>query len=479
VEDTLGVTRPVDRERELARPRPVPEAQLFVALECDRPSALGSRHRLGTVDRVTIGRGRSRAAERSSRGKREDLTIRVPDARMSSTHARLRRQAGRWILEDAGSRNGTLVDGTAIEQHPLVDGDIFEAGYTLFLFRESVPACEDEPRDFDAARVFPPALGLLTLAMPYARDLAVLQQLAPADVPILILGESGTGKEVIARAVDRLSKRDGAFVAVNCGGIPESLIESELFGHKKGAFSGANEDRPGLVRTADRGTLFLDEIADLPTSSQAALLRMLQEREVRAVGSSREVPVDFRLLSATNRDLEALVDTDDFRRDLFARVAGFRVILPPLRERPEDLGLLIGSLLVDLTPGVANGVTFTCEAARALFAYDWPLNVRELKNCLKTATVLAGGQPIALEHLPDALRRPDLIEAAARARLERRGGHAGISDAEEHLRRALIALFREHRGNVSAVARATGKARQQVHRWMKRYAIDPDEYRNG
>ncbi len=477
MEDTLGVTQPIDKVQGRAQLEPVREAQLFVVLECERPAAFGSRHRLGAVDRVTIGRGRSRAAKRSPRGKREELTLRVPDARMSATHARLCRNAGRWFLEDAGSRNGTLVDGVAIERHQLADGDTFEAGYTLFLFRTGVPARADEPRDFDAAMVFPPAPGLLTLSMPYARDLAVLQQLASANVPILIQGESGTGKEVIARAVDRLSNREGGLVAVNCGGIPEALLESELFGCKKGAFSGANEDRPGLVRTADRGTLFLDEIADLPSTSQAALLRVLQEREVRAVGASRAIPVDFRLLSATNRDLDAMVADGDFRRDLFSRVAGHRVHLPPLRERRVDLGLLIGTLLLDLGPQAARDASFTCEAARALLAYDWPHNVRELKNCLKTAAVLADGQPIALEHLPEPLKRPNLVEAAARARLERRAARAGISDAEERHRQELVALFREHRGNVSAVARATGKARQQIHRWIKRYAIDLDDYR--
>ncbi len=454
------------------------EPQLFVVLECDRPSSMGSRHRLGAVDRVTIGRGRSRAARRTRHGKREELTLQVPDARMSSTHARLCRQAGRWYLEDAGSRNGTLVDGAPVERHPLADGDLFEAGYTLFLFREEVPACADEPSDFDAARVYPLAPGLLTLAMPYARELAVLERLASSAVPILILGESGTGKEVIARAIDRLSRREGEFVAVNCGGIPESLIESELFGTRKGAFSGAEQDRPGLVRSADRGTLFLDEIADLPASSQAAMLRVLQEREVRAVGASRAQSVDFRLLSATNRDLEGMVANDEFRRDLFARIAGHPVRLPPLRERREDLGLLIGTLLVELRAGATGDVSFTCGAARALFAYDWPLNVRELKTCLQTATVLADGRPIELEHLPEPLRRPDLIEAAARARLERRATRAGMSDEEELLRRELVALFREHRGNISAVARATGKARQQVHRWIKRYDIDPDQFRD-
>jgi len=458
---TPGGTLPAKRDQGKSV-RLVSRPHLFVVLECDRPLALSSRHSIDDADTVLVGRGSARRAERD---QERQVTVRVPDARMSSRHALMYRRDGAWWLEDAGSRNGTLVDGVGVDRHRLRDGDVFECGHTLLMYREDVRVRVDEEPDFDAAKQLPPAPGLLTLSPAFARDLAALQRLARSDVSILLLGDSGTGKEITARAIAKLSKRAGKLVAVNCGAIPETLIEAELFGCKKGAFSGATEDRIGLVRSADGGTLFLDEIANLPPSSQAALLRVLQEREVRPVGSPSSTPVDIRVVAATNEDVERLVSRGEFRRDLYARLAGFTMTLPPLRKRREDLGVLIGTLLAARGPERVRDVTFEPAAARALLDYPWPLNVRELENTLETALALAAGAPIACDHLP-----PTILEPAP-------AGDGDLSPEQDQHRRELVASLRRHRGNLSAVARDAGKARQQIHRWMKRYGIDPDDFR--
>jgi MoxR-like ATPase len=283
---------------------------------------------------------------------------------MSQTHARLERGLGQWTAEDAGSKNGTLLNGEPLQRGRLDDGDLLTFGYTIFLFRGALPVCREELA-LDATQLTPVAPGMMTLVPELERDLARLAQVAASGVTVMIRGETGTGKEVLARAVHTLSRRSGDFVAINCGALTDTLVESELFGHRKGAFSGAVEDYVGLVRSAHGGTLLLDEIGDLPPASQAAFLRVLQEREVMPVGATRAVPVDLRIISATHRDLEELVAQGKFRADLLARVSGFRLDLPPLRDRREDVGLLVAQLVRRLAGAAAGDVVFTESAARA------------------------------------------------------------------------------------------------------------------
>ena len=444
---------------------------LYVLLECDRPLAGSSRHRLDGIDRVELGRADGRSATRQG----SVLTIGVPDGRMSQRHARLVRRGDGWVAEDAGSKNGLLVAGERRDRAALVDGAVLELGHTLFLYREVAPP--DGPPDLDAAAL-PEHGGLRTLVPELSRALADLAAVAATQSSILVLGETGTGKELTARAVHQLAGRSGEFVAVNCGALPDALVESELYGHRRGAFSGAEQDRPGLVRSADRGTLFLDEIADLPLASQAALLRVLQEREVTPVGATQPIPVDLEVVAATHHDLAERVERGAFRRDLYARLAGFTVRLPPLRERREDLGLLLAALLPRVARGDEPAPRLSCAAARALLEHDWPLNVRELESCLRVAAALARGGPIRLEHLPEAVRAPGGGAAPGRGAGRADDAAGGpLSPADQALRDELCALLGEHRGNVSAVARATGKARVQIRRWLRRYGLDPEQFR--
>jgi transcriptional regulator with GAF, ATPase, and Fis domain len=249
--------------------------------------------------------------------------------------------------------------------------------------------------------------------------------------------------------------------------LPPNLVESELFGHRKGAFSGATEDHVGLVRSADKGTLLLDEIGDLPLATQAALLRVLQEREVMAVGATRPVAVDIRVIAASHRDLETEVHAARFREDLWSRLAGYTAEIPALRERREDLGILVSSLLS--RAGAAHA-RFTAEAGLALLQYDWPRNVRELEQVLGSAVALAGDGAVELAHLPRALQTPT---AAPPSRPSREQLSAADLSRHDELRAAL----RKHAGNIAAVGRELGVARMQIHRWLERFGIDIDEYR--
>lgn len=232
----------------------------------------------------------------------------------------------------------------------------------------------------------------------------IISKVAPTDSTVLILGETGTGKEVVARTLHQQSRRSTMpFVPVNCGALPEHLVESELFGHRKGAFTGADQNRKGLFEVANGGTLFLDEVGELPKSMQAKLLRFLESGEVRRVGENEPFRVDVRVLCATNRDLREMSATDDFREDLYFRINTFEVTLPSLRERREDIPELAEHLLIRAAKGKDYGKLLTREAVQILCDYDWPGNVRELANVMEYALILSGGQPIGPEHLPSQL----------------------------------------------------------------------------
>ena len=338
------------------------------------------RFALNGLQEVVVGRGEARGGEESIRDGQMSLRIDVADQRMSAEHARLVASGKTWKVVDAGSKNGTSVNGQRVKQAYLQDRDLVEIGRTMFVYR--APGLEAGlQRETRAESLSGRAVGLRTLSGAFDAQLAALGRVAGSDVPIAVYGPTGTGKELTARAIHELSGRKGDFIAVNCGAIAGTLIESELFGYKKGAFSGAVEDRVGLVRAAHKGTLLLDEIADLPAPAQVALLRVLQEREVLPVGDTAPVPVDVRIITATHRDLELHVEDGTFREDLFARLTGAAIALPPLAERPEDLGMLVADVLSHI-----GARPLSRSAARALFAYDWPRNIRELHRVIE-ATV--------------------------------------------------------------------------------------------
>jgi transcriptional regulator with PAS, ATPase and Fis domain len=392
------------------------------------------------------------------------MSIIVDDGWMSSNHAVLTRDGAGWRVVDQRSKNGTLVNGTPQRDVELADGDVLEIGQTFFVFRAELATPAASPPRLFADQLDAPT-GMATLVPELAARFDTLRRVAASKTSIVLRGASGTGKEMLARAVHELSGRRGPFVAVNCAALPEQLVESELFGYVKGAFSGADNDREGLIAAAGGGTLFLDEIGDLPLSAQAKLLRALQEQEVRPVGAVAPQPVDLRVVAATHRDLEQLVDSGRFREDLLARLGG-EFELPPLCQRREDLGLLIGALLQRIEDPRARDAGLTGDAVHVLLDYGWPRNVRELQKVLERAIALSGGADIESSHLPDEIRTVPADRRSQPAIAN------ALSDTERERRDHIIALLREHGGNVTAVARAMGKVRSQVQRWIKRYGIE-------
>jgi transcriptional regulator with GAF, ATPase, and Fis domain len=379
---------------------------------------------------------------------------------VSSAHARIGLQDGAWHVEDVGSKNGTQVNGTTVGTARLVDGDCLQIGQTLLILRTSLATPADTQTDVTGRGEFP---AFATLLPQLAADLDRLASIAPSKVPILLLGETGTGKELLARAAHELSRRPGSFVPVNCGGLPPSLAESILFGHRRGAFSGAAADQPGLFRTAHRGTLLLDEVGDITPGLQAAVLRALQDGEVLALGDTKPAHVDARIVAATHRDLTALAAEGCFREDLLARLSGFTFTPPPLRQRREDIGLMLGYFLRSGADG-ASDTTLTAEAGTCLLRSEWPRNVRQLEKAIERARALAAGGCIELQHLPEDVRSGD--------------GSRRRASPEGATRDRLVELLGKSRGNVSAVATTMRTSRSQVHRWIQRYSVDIRKFRS-
>jgi DNA-binding NtrC family response regulator len=306
--------------------------------------------------------------------------------------------------------------------------------------------------------------------------LTTVAKVAPSDANVLITGESGTGKELVARALHKNSRRNqGPFIPVDCAALPSNLLESELFGHEKGAFTGADKAKRGLLEMADGGTLFLDEIGELSPELQAKLLRTLQERSFRRLGGERLVEVDIRILCSTNRDLTAEVENGRFRQDLLFRLNVVTLVLPPLRDRRGDVAILAQHFLRVF--GRASGkalVRITPDALRLLERYQWPGNVREMRNVIERAIVLCDGETVRVRDLPDYIRE----QAKLGKQIEDAIGFKAAREQwmDTRSKQYLTALLRRHRGNVSAVAREAQISRKSVYELMRRHEIDPHEF---
>jgi sigma-54 dependent transcriptional regulator, acetoin dehydrogenase operon transcriptional activator AcoR len=405
----------------------------------------------------------------------------LPFASVSRLHARIAVRGAEIVVDDLDSRNGTFVNGGRVKRAFVEDGDEIRIGEVVFKlvagdvgpFASWPPAGTVPPAPFDVLRG--------GAAMERVRH--EIARTATTDLSVLVLGETGTGKELVAHALHRASGRPGRLATVNCAAIPATLLESELFGYKRGAFTGADRDRIGIVKSADGGTLFLDEIGDMPLDAQAKLLRMIETRTVTPLGSHVAEPVDVRIVSATHRPLGRFVREERFRADLFARISGHTIELVPLRERKEDIYQLVQLFLGRASADRANAkgadapLRVTAPFMIGLLEHDWPLNVRELETAIRRAVALADGV-LEEAHLP-----PAALEARDEARDEPRAGSAGAASTSATRASApsaedLRALLTRHGGNVAAVARELGKDRVQIHRWMRRHAISPDEFRS-
>jgi DNA-binding NtrC family response regulator len=385
------------------------------------------------------------------RGTDCDLSL---DEGASRLHARLSPNDGAVTVTDLGSRNGTFVNGRRVQSERAGPGSILRFGDTiariLSLTEEWHPPTTEGP-----------LVGGASLAG--TRRLIAL--VGPTALPVLILGETGTGKEVAARLLHLASGRPGPFVAVNCAALPESLVESELFGHVRGAFTGADRGRKGLFSAASEGTLFLDEVGDIPVAAQAKLLRVIEDGLVRPVGTEAAQKVDVRIVSATNRDLRRAVAEERFRSDLLARLAQVELAMPPLRARPED----IPALAVHLLGRAHRKAELTPNALEALALYDWPQNIRELDTALRRA-LLAGDGAITFERLPEQIQAV-LLRARGEAR------PASPAPDPRPLKDRVIEALETHEGNVRRASQALGIARSQLYRLLARFEISPERFR--
>jgi two-component system response regulator AtoC/two-component system nitrogen regulation response regulator NtrX len=308
----------------------------------------------------------------------------------------------------------------------------------------------------------------------------VIEKVSGLDVAILVTGESGTGKELVAREVHARSPRaKGPFIAVNCAALPGTLIETELFGHMKGAFTGAHSDRKGKFELADHGTIFLDEVGDMSLDVQAKLLRVLEVKTLEPLGGSETVEVDSRVIAATHKDLRELVSEGRFRADLFYRLNVVDLFLPPLRARRDDISLIIERVLSDLARKHGRGPReVSPEALKALVAYPWPGNVRQLRNALERSVVLASGTRLELDDLP-----PEVREPAAPEELKDDDPSLSFAEAKRRAMRAFELEFverklREHRGNISKTAQALGMHRQSLQQKLKELGIVVNRYKS-
>ncbi len=390
------------------------------------------------------------------------------DRALSRIHASitLEEDGGELALVDLESANGSFLNGRRVERAALSVGDVLRLGDTVMQLIEGEPG---------RLRWRSPLPGLVAGSPAMRRVLEQVELVAPSDVGVLITGETGTGKDVVARAIHGLSGVTGPFLAVNCATLRPELSGSELFGHVKGAFSGADREHRGMFAGADGGTLFLDEVGELPPEVQAQLRRTLGNGQIRPVGGTRERKAAVRVLAASNLEMEPAMQAGAFRPDLYARLAGGTIHIPPLRGRLPDVPLLADHFLAGI-PEPPIPFALTGDAVEALCLHRWKLNVRELASVIRRlALERPRGGTLDARVLPreiaTRLKQPDAPAADEPASLP--DGKRGTPPGPEEL----ITLLEHFRGNVSQLARHVGRHRVQVHRWLKQHDLDASDYR--
>jgi transcriptional regulator with GAF, ATPase, and Fis domain len=435
-------------------------------------------------DARDVGLTRTFAQDEVRIGSGPDVDVTLRDAAVSREHLAVRLGPHGFSLTDIGSTNGTYVGDLRVDRISFVDDVLVRLGNSVVRLE---PLAETVEQEISPRARFGRMLG----ASPTMREtFALLERVASTDLTVLLEGETGTGKELAAEGLHESSGRSGAFVTVNCGAIPRELLESELFGHERGAFTGAVRERQGAFVAADRGTLFLDEIGELPLDMQAKLLRALERREVKAVGSDRSRSVDVRIIAATNRSLLREVEAQRFRQDLYYRLAVVVVRVPPLRTRLEDLRLLVDHVQDELArrraaTGLSPFARLDETAYSMLARYDFPGNVRELRNIVERWVVLgpfaAPGEPVvsprsdertSVEPNPGESSSRETPSGAVDAPLLKLPYHEAKEAWNERFERAYCeAILTQSSGNVSRAAREAGVDRRHLQRLMARFGI--------
>jgi DNA-binding NtrC family response regulator len=438
-------------------------------------------------------------------GAMEDNDVVLRDETVSRYHCKVIQEDTGYVLVDLRSTNGTFINKVRVREGFLRPGCTISVGQQQLKFNAREEEVAILPSDADRC-------GQLVGKNARMRQIySIIEKIAPTATTVVIEGETGTGKEVVAQSIHELSARaKGPLMIFDCGAVPPNLIESELFGHEKGSFTGAVMTRQGLFEMADGGTLFLDELGELPIDLQPKLLRALEQREVRRVGSSKSLKCDVRIIAATNRNLEIEVREGRFRQDLFYRLSVVRLHLPALRERTDDIALLTSHLLRNhrsnkLPDGSVRVKGLTPAALRALEAYEWPGNVRELVNVVERAVSFCDSETIQVEDLPEhvrdakprprsdnpvfqtgsgSTRAPSAVPISMQPEAPRPpedliSGDVTFKDAKERWvssfeRDYIISLLKRHGGNISHAAREADIDRKYFRKLMKKYDIEAD-----
>ncbi len=391
----------------------------------------------------------------------------VTDRSCSRQHCEIQYTDRGYLLIDLESTNGTFVDGKRIERVFLLAGATLTVGTTAISFS---PLDEEIESDPDGEGVLG---GMVGRSLKMRQLFGLIKKIAPMDVSVVIQGETGTGKELAARAIHDLSGRaKGPFVVLDCGAIPPNLIESEVFGHEKGSFTGATSARPGAFERANGGTIFIDEMGELAIDLQPKLLRVLENRELRRVGGNETIGVDVRVIAASNRDLQKEVAAGNFREDLYFRLSVINLMLPALRQRRDDIPHIIKHVLEDPETLARHGPKrFTQAAMSVLLGYAWPGNVRELINVISHVLTFSEGQDIDVVHLPPRLQGQNNGSPVPF------NEHLSYKDAKEQVlnafeREYIASVLRRCEGNISRAARESGLHRKSIERLVKKYSLD-------
>ncbi len=433
------------------------------------------KSRLAVVEGPEAGGRLEIASERVTIGRSLICDLVLTDTSVSGTHCEIVASEAGFLLRDLGSTNGTSVEGVRVREAWLEPGAAVKVGDTVVRFEVGSGTIEI---DLSRQEQF---FELIGHGVRMREIFAVLEKVAAADLTVLIRGETGTGKELVARAIHRASKRARRpLVVQDCSAIAANLIESTLFGHERGSFTGAADRRRGCFEHADGGTLFLDEIGELDINLQPKLLRVLETHEVQRVGGSRTIPVDVRVVAATNRDLRQMVNEGSFREDLYYRLSVVQVDLPPLRERPEDIPALVHQFLEDSAKRGPHpeGTRFTVsnDAMMKLQAYPWPGNVRELKNTIERAVSLADATELGMQDLLPASQKTPPIFLPGGTAEQFVENETPFKDAKQKVVDAfevqyLKALLDKYGDNISRSARAAGLTRYHLRELAKRYGL--------
>ncbi len=434
--------------------------------------------RLTAIDGPDRGKSWAMDKARCVVGRSAVCEVCLNDRSVSGTHAEIEAVEEGWVLRDGGSTNGTFLGDIKVREVVLPLGARFRVGATLLQIDPGDGAIEIPLLEGDRWQE------LVGRSVAMRQVFAELDKIAPLDVTVLVTGETGTGKELVARAIHRVSKRaSGPMVVQDCSSLPKDLTESILFGHERGAFTGANERRPGCFEQAHKGTVFLDEVGELEQGLQPKLLRVLEGREVRRLGGTQVIPVDVRVIAATHRDLRAMAAAGTFREDLFYRLGVLTIELPPLRSRREDIPLLARHLLEGFcqrNPDL-GARSFSDNALDRLSGLPFPGNVRELRNVIERAASLADGAEITADDmLPASASR--LLAVPARASDPGAGALSDellampFKDAKTRLLEGfepqyLAAMLKRHGDNITRSAAAAGLTRYHLRELCKRYGL--------